>query len=32
MTYPDIPSATYRFQFNKDFTFAMAGALADYLR
>jgi len=27
-----IPSATYRIQFNKDFTFANAGALADYLR
>ena len=27
-----IPSATYRFQFNKDFTFARAAALADYLR
>jgi (1->4)-alpha-D-glucan 1-alpha-D-glucosylmutase len=32
MSYPSIPSATYRFQFNKDFTFAKAGALADYLR
>jgi (1->4)-alpha-D-glucan 1-alpha-D-glucosylmutase len=32
MTHPSIPSATYRFQFNKDFTFAKAGALADYLR
>jgi len=29
---PDIPSATYRLQFNKDFTFAQAAALADYLR
>jgi (1->4)-alpha-D-glucan 1-alpha-D-glucosylmutase len=27
-----IPSATYRLQFNKDFTFAKAAALADYLR
>ncbi len=32
MSHPSIPSATYRFQFNKDFTFAKAGALADYLR
>jgi (1->4)-alpha-D-glucan 1-alpha-D-glucosylmutase len=32
MSQPSIPSATYRFQFNKDFTFAQAGALADYLR
>ena len=32
MTHPSIPSATYRFQFNKDFTFAQAAALADYLR
>lgn len=32
MSHPSIPSATYRFQFNKDFTFAMAGGLADYLR
>jgi (1->4)-alpha-D-glucan 1-alpha-D-glucosylmutase len=32
MNHPSIPSATYRFQFNKDFTFAQAGALADYLR
>jgi len=27
-----IPSATYRFQFNKDFTFAQATPLAAYLR
>ncbi|WP_291993374.1 malto-oligosyltrehalose synthase [Candidatus Accumulibacter sp. ACC003] len=26
-----IPRATYRLQFNRDFTFAMAGALAPYL-
>jgi (1->4)-alpha-D-glucan 1-alpha-D-glucosylmutase len=32
MSHSSIPSATYRFQFNKDFTFARAGALADYLR
>jgi (1->4)-alpha-D-glucan 1-alpha-D-glucosylmutase len=32
MSQSSIPSATYRFQFNKDFTFANAGALADYLR
>jgi (1->4)-alpha-D-glucan 1-alpha-D-glucosylmutase len=32
MSHPSIPSATYRFQFNKDFTFAQARALADYLR
>ena len=32
MSHPSIPSATYRLQFNKDFTFAKAGALADYLR
>jgi (1->4)-alpha-D-glucan 1-alpha-D-glucosylmutase len=32
MSQASIPSATYRFQFNKDFTFAKAGALADYLR
>jgi (1->4)-alpha-D-glucan 1-alpha-D-glucosylmutase len=31
MSHPSIPSATYRFQFNKEFTFAKAGALADYL-
>src|ERR1043165_2911196 len=27
-----IPGATYRFQFNRDFTFAQAGEVADYLR
>ena len=27
-----IPSATYRLQFNRDFTFAQATAMADYLR
>ena len=27
-----IPGATYRLQFNKDFTFAMAAELAEYLR
>ena len=32
MSLPDIPSATYRLQFNKDFNFARADALADYLR
>ncbi|MGA3172107.1 MAG: malto-oligosyltrehalose synthase [Chthoniobacteraceae bacterium] len=32
MSEANIPSATYRLQFNKDFTFAKAGALADYLR
>ena len=32
MNHPGIPSATYRLQFNKEFTFANAGALADYLR
>jgi (1->4)-alpha-D-glucan 1-alpha-D-glucosylmutase len=32
MSHASIPSATYRIQFNKDFTFAMAGALAGYLR
>src|SRR5579862_7815824 len=32
MSDPSIPSATYRFQFNKDFTFAQAGGLAEYLR
>jgi (1->4)-alpha-D-glucan 1-alpha-D-glucosylmutase len=32
MSKANIPAATYRFQFNKDFTFAQAGALAEYLR
>jgi len=32
MSHPSVPSATYRFQFNKDFTFAQAAALAEYLR
>jgi (1->4)-alpha-D-glucan 1-alpha-D-glucosylmutase len=32
MSDPGIPSATYRVQFNKDFTFAKAQALAGYLR
>jgi len=32
MSYPSIPAATYRLQFNKDFTFAQAGALVGYLR
>jgi (1->4)-alpha-D-glucan 1-alpha-D-glucosylmutase len=31
MSQSEIPHATYRLQFNKDFTFAMAAALADYL-
>ncbi len=30
MSRSSIPSATYRLQFNKDFTFARAAALADY--
>jgi (1->4)-alpha-D-glucan 1-alpha-D-glucosylmutase len=32
MSQPSIPSATYRLQFHKDFTFASAAALAPYLR
>ncbi len=32
MSNPSIPSATYRLQFHKDFTFAKAAALTDYLR
>ncbi|HEX4084551.1 MAG TPA: malto-oligosyltrehalose synthase [Chthoniobacteraceae bacterium] len=32
MNHPGIPSATYRLQFNKDFTFAMAAEIAEYLR
>lgn len=31
-TRPSIPSATYRFQFNKDWTFAQARGLVSYLR
>ncbi len=31
MNLPDIPSATYRLQFNKDFTFAQARKLIPYL-
>ena len=32
MSRPSIPSATYRFQFNKGFTFAQARAVLPYLR
>ncbi|HWH69499.1 MAG TPA: hypothetical protein VNT26_08950, partial [Candidatus Sulfotelmatobacter sp.] len=27
-----VPGATYRLQFNRQFTFAQAAAIADYLR